>query len=69
MRLNAYLQSWAQSAELLKSTDLANMMAVGKQYGVTLDAMAISREIQDSMPIFYHNSLMVTDDSSIPQDT
>ncbi|KAJ7613859.1 hypothetical protein DFH06DRAFT_925429, partial [Mycena polygramma] len=56
MRLNAYLQSWApyQSAAMLKSKDLANMMAVGKKYGVTLDAMAVSRKIQDRMPIWYH---------------
>jgi ribonuclease HI len=56
MRLNTYLQSWApyQSAATLKSKDLANMMEVGKRYGVTLDAMAVSRKIQDSMPIWYH---------------
>jgi hypothetical protein len=30
------------------------MMEVGKRYGVTLDAIAVSRKIQDSMPIWYH---------------
>ncbi|KAJ6539316.1 hypothetical protein B0H19DRAFT_961618, partial [Mycena capillaripes] len=56
MRLNAYLQSWTpyQSAADLKSKDLANMMAVGRKYGVTMDAIAVSRKLQDSMPIWYH---------------
>ncbi|KAJ7668711.1 hypothetical protein DFH06DRAFT_982898, partial [Mycena polygramma] len=56
MRLNAYLQSWApyKSATNLGSKDLAEMMAVGQKYGITMDAMAVSRKLQDSMPIWYH---------------
>ncbi|KAJ7655667.1 hypothetical protein DFH06DRAFT_992441, partial [Mycena polygramma] len=56
MRINAYLQSWApyQSANDLKSKDLANMMKVGRDYGITMEAIAVSRELQDSMPIWYH---------------
>ncbi|KAJ6527531.1 hypothetical protein B0H19DRAFT_969904, partial [Mycena capillaripes] len=56
MKFNAYLQSWApyQSAVTLGSKDLADMMAVGRKYGVTMEAMAVSRKLQDSMPIWYH---------------
>ncbi|KAJ7671503.1 hypothetical protein DFH06DRAFT_980205 [Mycena polygramma] len=56
MRINAYLQSWApyQSADDLKSKDLANMMKVGRDYGITMEAIAVSRELQDSMPIWHH---------------
>ncbi|KAJ7235370.1 hypothetical protein C8J57DRAFT_990779, partial [Mycena rebaudengoi] len=56
MRLNTYLQSWApyQSATDLGSEDLANMMKVGRDYGVTMEAMAVSHKLQDDMPIWYH---------------
>ncbi|KAJ7019315.1 hypothetical protein C8F04DRAFT_975830, partial [Mycena alexandri] len=56
MRLNSYLQSWSpyQSAEELKSKDLSEMMAVGRKYNVSMQAMAVSREIQDDMVIWYH---------------
>jgi hypothetical protein len=56
MRINTYLQSWApyQSAHDLGSKDLADMMKVGRKYGVRMDAMAVSRKLQDDMPIWYH---------------
>jgi hypothetical protein len=56
MRMNTYLQSWApyQSSGDLGSKDLADMMKIGRDYGVTMDAMAVSRKPQDSMPIWYH---------------
>jgi hypothetical protein len=59
MRINTYLQSWApyQSTEDLGSKDLADMMKVGRDYDVTMDAIAVSRKLQDSMPIWYHRFL------------
>jgi hypothetical protein len=30
------------------------MMKVGRKYGVTMDAMAMSRKLQDKMPIWYY---------------
>ncbi|KAK7029102.1 hypothetical protein R3P38DRAFT_2407535, partial [Favolaschia claudopus] len=56
LRYNTYLQSWApyQSALNLKSKDLATMMAVGRKYGVRAEAIAIDREILDTMPIWHH---------------
>ncbi|KAJ7016462.1 hypothetical protein C8F04DRAFT_896092, partial [Mycena alexandri] len=56
MRLNCYLQSWApyQSADDLKSRDISEMMAVGRKYNVAMEAIAVSREIQDEMIIWYH---------------
>jgi hypothetical protein len=56
MRINTYLQSWApyQSKEDLGSKDLADMMKAGRTYGVTMDAIAVSRELMDDMPIWYH---------------
>jgi ribonuclease HI len=56
MRFNTYLQSWApyQSAKDLGSKDLADMMKTGLKYGITMDAMAVSRKLQDDMPIWYH---------------
>ncbi|KAJ7107530.1 hypothetical protein C8R44DRAFT_595815, partial [Mycena epipterygia] len=56
MRMNAYLQSWApyQSAADLRTKDLAEMMRVGRKYGITMDAVAVSRELQEEMPIWYH---------------
>jgi hypothetical protein len=56
LHINTYLQSWApyQSATDLKSRDLADMMKVGRKYGVTMDAIAVSRELQGDMPVWYH---------------
>ncbi|KAJ7248903.1 hypothetical protein B0H12DRAFT_1301687 [Mycena haematopus] len=56
MRINAYLQSWApyQSEDNLKSKDLADMMQVGRKYGVKMEVLAVSRELQDDMPVWYH---------------
>ncbi|KAJ7643167.1 hypothetical protein DFH06DRAFT_999398, partial [Mycena polygramma] len=56
MRINTYLQTWSpyKYASVLKSEDLANMMRTGKKYGVTMDAIAVSRKLQGDMPIWYH---------------
>ncbi|KAJ7037136.1 hypothetical protein C8F04DRAFT_953119, partial [Mycena alexandri] len=56
MRVNAYLQSWTpyQSSWDLRSKDIAGMMSVGRKYGVTMDAIAVSRENQGNMVIWYH---------------
>ncbi|KAJ7038502.1 hypothetical protein C8F04DRAFT_951061 [Mycena alexandri] len=55
MRMNAYLQSWAPkvSAKLI-GKDLSGIIKVSKTYGLDMDGRAISREIQNSMPVWYH---------------
>ncbi|KAJ6561751.1 hypothetical protein B0H19DRAFT_942962, partial [Mycena capillaripes] len=56
MRINTYLQSWApyQYSWDLGSRDLADMMKTGRKYGVTADAIAVSRKLQGDMPVWYH---------------
>ncbi|KAJ7271394.1 hypothetical protein B0H12DRAFT_1003102, partial [Mycena haematopus] len=55
MRLNAYLQSWAPIRSALSvGKDLADMMKAGRKHGIDMDAMAVGREIQEEMPIWYH---------------
>jgi hypothetical protein len=36
--------------------DLARMVKVGKDYDIVMDGIAVSREIQRKMPIWYHNN-------------
>ncbi|KAJ6539601.1 hypothetical protein B0H19DRAFT_869037, partial [Mycena capillaripes] len=55
MRMNAYLQSWFPKTSAASiGKDLAGMIKVGRKYGLEMDAMAVSREIQNAMPIWYH---------------
>ncbi|KAJ7203404.1 hypothetical protein C8J57DRAFT_1047008, partial [Mycena rebaudengoi] len=55
MRMNTYLQSWNPKISAASvGKDLAGMMKVGRKYGLQMDAIAVSREIQKSMPIWYH---------------
>ncbi|KAJ7032530.1 hypothetical protein C8F04DRAFT_946534, partial [Mycena alexandri] len=55
MRMNAYLQSWAPKVSAKSiGKDLSGIIKVGKTYGLDMDALAVSREIQNSMPIWYH---------------
>ncbi|KAJ7141887.1 hypothetical protein C8R43DRAFT_892320 [Mycena crocata] len=55
MRRNAYLQSWSpRTSPASIGKDLSRMVKIGKTYGIDMDAMAVSREIQGSMPVWYH---------------
>ncbi|KAJ6541344.1 hypothetical protein B0H19DRAFT_958570, partial [Mycena capillaripes] len=56
MRINTYLQSWApyQNSWELGSRDLADMMKIGRKYGITADAIAVSRKLQGDMLVWYH---------------
>ncbi|KAJ7239236.1 hypothetical protein C8J57DRAFT_1086503, partial [Mycena rebaudengoi] len=59
MRTNPYLQRWGPRLKDERGTkgigkDLKNMFNIGKLYGLSQDAMAVSREIQRDMPIWYH---------------
>jgi hypothetical protein len=55
MRMNTYLQSWYPEASTeFIGKDLSNMMKMGRKYGLEMDAVAVSREIQGAMPIWYH---------------
>lgn len=44
----------ARSVPASVGKDLSDMMKVGRKYGMDMDAMAVSKEIQGSMPIWYH---------------
>ncbi|KAJ7605532.1 hypothetical protein DFH06DRAFT_1020152, partial [Mycena polygramma] len=55
MRMNAYLQSWFPKTSAASiGVDLAGMIKIGRKYNLDMDGMAISREIQGAMPIWYH---------------
>ncbi|KAJ7200070.1 hypothetical protein B0H12DRAFT_986191, partial [Mycena haematopus] len=55
LRLNAYLQSWFPKVRAKDiGSDLANMIKVGRTHGVDINAIAVSREIQEGMTIWYH---------------
>ncbi|KAJ6569129.1 hypothetical protein B0H19DRAFT_937847, partial [Mycena capillaripes] len=55
MRMNAYLQSWFPKTSVGSiGKDLAGMIKVGRKYGLEMDAIGVSREIQGTMPIWYH---------------
>ncbi|KAJ7288715.1 hypothetical protein C8J57DRAFT_1494988 [Mycena rebaudengoi] len=48
-----YLQSWRPKLEDL-SEDLKRMAKTGDKYDLQMEALAVSREIQRDMPIWYH---------------
>ncbi|KAJ7142127.1 hypothetical protein C8R43DRAFT_954469 [Mycena crocata] len=55
MRLNAYLQSWSPKTSAKSvGKDLSGMIKIGKTYGVDMDVMEVSRDIQGDMPVWYH---------------
>ncbi|KAJ7604661.1 hypothetical protein DFH06DRAFT_916924, partial [Mycena polygramma] len=55
MRMNAYLQSWFPKTSAPSiGKDLAGIIKVGRKYGLEMDAMAVSREVQGAMPVWYH---------------
>ncbi|KAJ7244523.1 hypothetical protein C8J57DRAFT_1083029 [Mycena rebaudengoi] len=59
MRTNPYLQRWGPKLKDKTGVkgigkDLKKMFNVGEMYGISQDAIAISREIQRNMPIWYH---------------
>lgn len=58
--MNAYLQSWSpKKLEASVGKDLSNMMKVGRTYGLDIDVMAVSHEIQNTMPIWFHRKSYV----------
>ncbi|KAJ6532977.1 hypothetical protein B0H19DRAFT_965261, partial [Mycena capillaripes] len=53
LRYNTYLQTWnTKSREL--SADLASMVDAAKDHGLKMEGIAISREIQRAVPIWFH---------------
>ncbi|KAJ7260295.1 hypothetical protein C8J57DRAFT_1068632, partial [Mycena rebaudengoi] len=56
MRRNMYLQKWRTNLSELKkdSKDLANLIKVAQKHELRMDGIAISRQIQRDMPIWYH---------------
>ncbi|KAF8912564.1 hypothetical protein CPB85DRAFT_1192624, partial [Mucidula mucida] len=52
-RMNVFLQSWKTSTTKLPE-DVKRMFQVAKKYNVTLDGLALSRDILPEMPIWYH---------------
>ncbi|KAJ6559704.1 hypothetical protein B0H19DRAFT_944653, partial [Mycena capillaripes] len=53
LRYNTYLQTWnTKSAEL--SADLASMVDAARVNGLKIEGLAISREIQRAVPIWFH---------------
>ncbi|KAJ6615746.1 hypothetical protein B0H10DRAFT_1800811 [Mycena sp. CBHHK59/15] len=59
LRMNPYLQTWSPTKADL-SKDLQKMMKVGEKYELQLEDIAISREIQRDMPIWYHKKSSAT---------
>ncbi|KAJ7234271.1 hypothetical protein C8J57DRAFT_1078003, partial [Mycena rebaudengoi] len=53
LRTCPYLQSWRPKMSEL-SEDLQRMIKVGDKYDLKMDGIAIAREIQRDMPIWYH---------------
>ncbi|KAJ7235978.1 hypothetical protein C8J57DRAFT_1088557, partial [Mycena rebaudengoi] len=53
LRSCPYLQSWRPKLEDL-SDDLKRMIKTGEKYDLQMEALAVSREIQRDMPIWYH---------------
>jgi exonuclease III len=53
LRMCPYLQKWKPKMADL-SEDLARMVKVGEKYDLKMEGLAISREIQREMPIWYH---------------
>ncbi|KAJ7083266.1 hypothetical protein C8R43DRAFT_965383 [Mycena crocata] len=55
VRVNTYLQSWEpKRSSASVGVDLSRMLKIGKTYGLDMEAIAVSREIQNEMPIWYH---------------
>jgi hypothetical protein len=55
VRLNTYLQSWAPKTSTRSiGRDLSGMLNAGQKQGLEMDAIAVSREIQEAMPVWYH---------------
>ncbi|KAJ7689919.1 hypothetical protein B0H17DRAFT_890138, partial [Mycena rosella] len=55
VRMNMYLQSWSPKVSAASvGKDISDMMKVGRKYGLEMDAIAVSREIQGAMSIWYH---------------
>ncbi|KAJ7247772.1 hypothetical protein C8J57DRAFT_1080606, partial [Mycena rebaudengoi] len=56
MRLNAYLQTWKPKVgDDMIGKDLTDMIKAGRKYGVQMDVIAVSGEIQRQMPVWYHS--------------
>ncbi|KAJ7242265.1 hypothetical protein C8J57DRAFT_1084486, partial [Mycena rebaudengoi] len=55
MRRNMYLQSWRTNTRNGKlPKDLLEMDKMALKHGVSMDGLAISRDIQRDMPVWYH---------------
>ncbi|KAJ7044018.1 hypothetical protein C8F04DRAFT_942895, partial [Mycena alexandri] len=54
LRTCPYLQTWRPKLSDL-SEDLAQMIKVGDKYHLEMESLAIARETQREMPIWYHN--------------
>ncbi|KAJ7020352.1 hypothetical protein C8F04DRAFT_1196800 [Mycena alexandri] len=58
---NMYLQSWRTNTRNGKlPKDLINMVKVAKKHELSIDGLAISRNIQREMPVWYHNKSRAT---------